>query len=214
MTMVLAKDSSVFIHVIITVAHPLTPISYKFFFLIDSHFTVTITVFELWWHIKQSIRVFWLNIAKNWVFFVIWVLSKLFGTLRKKSEFRQWCYRKRQKVWERKVWISIISLPKFLLLEITVQLPGEVPEGEWLKGNQLWLPSCRNCRGVRREKIGIVATKLLKMGGGKKKKNCGNQLAEILGRNLKKNCGNWFVTMALPKWREKNLWLICGILYN
>ena len=57
-----------------------------------------------------------------------------------------------------------------MLLEITVQLPGEVPEGEWLKGNQLWLPSCRNCRGVRREKIGIVATKLLKMGGGKKKR--------------------------------------------
>ena len=57
-----------------------------------------------------------------------------------------------------------------MLLEITVQLPGEVPEGEWLKGNQLWLPSCQNCRGVRREKIGIVATKLLKMGGGKKKR--------------------------------------------
>ena len=73
-----------------------------------------------------------------------------------------------------------------MLLEITVQLPGEVPEGEWLKGNQLWLPSCQNCRGVRREKIGIVATKLLKMGRGKKKEreNCGNQVAENWGRNL------------------------------
>ena len=53
-----------------------------------------------------------------------------------------------------------------------------------LKGNQLWQPSCRYCRGVRREKIGIVATKLPKMGGEKKKKNCGNQVAKNLGRNL------------------------------
>ena len=53
--MVLAKDSWVFIHVIINVAHPLTPISYEIFISIDSHFTVTITVFELSWRIKQSI---------------------------------------------------------------------------------------------------------------------------------------------------------------
>ena len=39
-----------------------------------------------------------------------------------------------------------------------------------MKGNQLWQPSSRNCRGVRREKIGIVTTKLPKMGGEKKKK--------------------------------------------
>ena len=62
------------------------------------------------------------------------------------------------------------------------------PKEEWLKGNQLWQPSCRNCRGVRREKIRIVATKLPKMGGKKEKKkkeeNCGNQIAENSGRNL------------------------------
>ena len=34
---------------------------------------------------------------------------------------------------------------------------------------QLWQPSCRNCRELRREKIWIVAIKLLKMGGIKKK---------------------------------------------
>ena len=51
--------------------------------------------------------------------------------------------------------------------------------------NQLWQPSCRNSRGVRREKIRIAATKLLKMGRKKRKKretNCGNQVAEIVGK--------------------------------
>ena len=47
MTMVFSKDSWVFIHVIINVTHPLTPISYEIFILIDSHFKATITVFEL-----------------------------------------------------------------------------------------------------------------------------------------------------------------------
>ena len=38
---------------------------------------------------------------------------------------------------------------------------------------QLWQPSCRNCRELRREKIWLVTTKLPKIGGKKKKKNCG-----------------------------------------
>ena len=66
----------------------------------------------------------------------------------------------------------IISLPKFLLLEFAVQLPGEVPEEEWLKGNQLWQPSCRKWE----EK--------------KKRENCGNQIAEKSGRNLIVILGN------------------------
>ena len=78
----------------------------------------------------------------------------------------------------------------------------------------MWQPSCQNSRGVRREKIRIVATKLLKIGGKKKRKkekrnqlwqpscqnwrgekrenkNCGNQVAKN-GRKTKEetNCGN------------------------
>ena len=48
--------------------------------------------------------------------------------------------------------------------------------------NQLWQPSCQNPKGVRREKIRIVAIKLPEMGGKKekrKKKNCGRNLIVI-----------------------------------
>ena len=124
--------------------------------------------------------------------------------------------------WE-KIWILVRRLPKFLLPKSGY--PDEVPEEEkCLKGKkQLWQPSCWNCRGgKRREKKGIVATKLPKLEkkkrivatklqklgpkiGGKKKRNCGSQVAEIEkekknlicgngivenGRGEKKNCGN------------------------
>ena len=63
-----------------------------------------------------------------------------------------------------------MKLPKFLLPKICCL--DEVPEGEKCsKGKkQLWQPSCRNCRGVRIEKKGIVAAKLLKIGGKKERK--------------------------------------------
>ena len=53
---------------------------------------------------------------------------------------------------------------------------GGVPERENNCGNQV-----AEIVGSRREKIWIVATKLLKM-GGEKKKNCGNQVAENVGK--------------------------------
>ena len=113
--------------------------------------------------------------------------------------------------WE-KIWILVRRLPKFLLPKSGY--PDEVPEEEkCLKGKkQLWQPSCWNCRGgKRREKKGIVATKLPKI--GEKEKNCGNQVAEIGAENWRKkkrNCGsqvaeiekekkNWFVVMELSK---------------
>ena len=43
---------------------------------------------------------------------------------------------------------------------------------------------------MTREKIGIVATKLPKMRGKKKKKNCGNQVPENGRKKKKKNYGN------------------------
>ena len=53
---------------------------------------------------------------------------------------------------------------------------GGVPERENNCDNQV-----TEIVGMRREKIWIVATKLLKM-GGKKKKNCGNQVVENEGK--------------------------------
>ena len=44
-------------------------------------------------------------------------------------------------------------------------LPLKCPSGSGRMIYQLWQPSCRNCRDLRREKIWIVATKFLKMGG-------------------------------------------------
>ena len=78
------------------------------------------------------------------------------------AEIQQKYEREREKVGERKFWISIITLPKFLLTE-----------------NQLWQCDCRN-----REKsfffffVAIVAMPLPKMGGKKKNNGCQN-----LGRN-------------------------------
>ena len=96
-----------------------------------------------------------------------------------------------------------MRLQKFLLPEIPAQLPGEVPEG-----------------GVAKRKP-IVATKLLKLQGSQERENnnCGNQIAENLGRNL-----IVILAMKLPKIRrkkrrfrlkiggkKKELWqLICG----
>ena len=50
----------------------------------------------------------------------------------------------------------------------TQALPVKCPSGSAWMIYQLWQPSCRNCRKLRREKIWIVATKLPKMEGKKK----------------------------------------------
>ena len=125
--------------------------------------------------------VFWLNIAENYVYLWYGYCSKLFGNLRKESEFDNGVAKILTKVWERKdkwcdgrrekkFWISIISLLKFLLPN---PLPARINarSAGWSarKGNQLWQPSRRNCRGVRREIIRIVTTKLSKMRGKKRK---------------------------------------------
>ena len=72
----------------------------------------------------------------------------------------------------------------------------------WLKGNQLWQPSCRNYRGVRREKIGIVATKLLKMGEKKERENCGNQVAENLVHKW------YYICIKMESCMSKIIWSI------
>ena len=74
-----------------------------------------------------------------------------------------------------------MRLPKLLLPEILAQLPSEVPEG-----------------GVVERKP-IVATKLSKLQGNEERenKNCGNQVAEILGRNL--------IVLLAMDWRGKNV---------
>ena len=100
----------------------------------------------------------------------------------------KWCDGRREK----KFWISIISLPKFLLPN---PLPARINarSAGWSarKGNQLWQPSRRNCRGVRREIIRIVTTKLSKMGGKKRKERerereriVAIKLLKTWGRNL------------------------------
>ena len=111
--------------------------------------------------------------------------------------------------WE-KIWILVRRLPKFLLPKSGY--PDEVPKEEkCLKGKkQLWQPSCWNCRGgKRREKKGIVATKLPKI--GEKEKNCGNQVAEIGAENWRKkkrNCGSQVA--EIEKEKKKREKLICG----
>ena len=161
-------------------------------------------------------------------------IQSYLGIWRKRMNFGNGVVEILTKVWERKdkwcdgrrkkkIWISVISLPKFLLPNT---LPTRWSAQSARKGNQLWQPSCRNCRGVRREKIRIVATKLLKtwgefnsnLGNGvaenegkkeedlgqnlKEKKNCGNGIAKMGGKK-KKNRNSWFVAMLLPKWKEK-----------
>ena len=60
---------------------------------------------------------------------------------------------------------------------------------------------------MRREKIRIVTTKLLKMGGKKKRENCGNEVAgnegkkKDLGQKLK---GKKIVTIDLWQWNYRN----------
>ena len=88
---------------------------------------------------------------------IIGIVSSYLGNWEKRvnfsngvAEIQQKYEREREKVGERKFWISIITLPKFLLTE-----------------NQLWQCDCRN-----REKsfffVAIVAMPLPKMGGKKK----------------------------------------------
>ena len=83
----------------------------------------------------------------------------------------------------KKFWISVMRLPKLLLPKI--YCPDEVSKGEVLEREKT------NCGNQVAEivgewgerKKGIVATKLLKM-GGKKKKNCGNQVVEIVREGI------------------------------
>ena len=97
-----------------------------------------------------------------------------------------------RKVWERTKMSDVMGREKKMnfgneIIEIHVlpiscswSAPVHARGSAWMV-YQLWQPSCRNCRELR-EKIWIVATKLPKM-GGKKKKNCGYR---NLGEELKK----------------------------
>ena len=79
------------------------------------------------------------------------------------AEIQQKYERERQKVGERKFWISVITLTKFLLPKPANRVGVKCP-----KGNQLWQCHCRNMG----KKI-FVAMPLAKM-GGKKINGCRN----------------------------------------
>ena len=114
--------------------------------------------------------------------FVIWILFKIIWGIEKRSKFRQpYCRNSNKKGWERREkWydngvrkelnfgneVTEIPFARFLLpRSMSLKCPKEKCSGK----NQLWQSSCRNSRGVRREKKRIVATKLLKMNEKKKK---------------------------------------------
>ena len=118
--------------------------------------------------------VFWLNIVENRVYLWYEYCSKLFGKLRKEREFWQHCCRNSNKKYERGKVNDVMGggRKKFefwqwdywnsCCLKFLPDCQVKCLKEEWLKGNQLWKPSCWNCKGVRRDKIRIVATKLPK----------------------------------------------------
>ena len=146
--------------------------------------------------------VFWLNITENHVYLWYGYCSKLFGNLRKESEFWQRCCQNsnksmREKKWVmwweegEKIWISVISLPK-CLLPYTLPARWSAQSAKWnaRKGNQLWQPSCQNCRGVRREKNRRKKKKELWQPScwklrEKFNSNLGNEVAENEGKKKK-----------------------------
>ena len=71
------------------------------------------------------------------------------------AEIQQKYEREKEKVGERKFWISVMWLPKLLLPKLAARAQ---------KRNQLWQCHCWN----RERKKKIVAMLLLKMGGKKK----------------------------------------------
>ena len=104
-------------------------------------------------------QVFWLNIAKNEVYWCYRYCLKLFGKMRKEIEFRQQCCRNYKKKWgERK-----LNFGNEIIKILVLSKLGGVLERENNCDNQV-----TEIVGMRREKIWIVATKLLKMGGKKK----------------------------------------------
>ena len=134
--------------------------------------------------------VFWLNIAKNEVYWCYRYCSKLFGKMRKEIEFRQQCCRKCKKKYnasgERENWIFVMRLPKFLFYPSSAhEVPQVHARGSARKRKQLWQPSCRNCRDEERENM-----------------NCGNQVAEN-GRKKKKEL--W--QPSCRKWRKKKCYI-------
>ena len=95
-----------------------------------------------------SVWVMWLNIAKFTVYLRYRYCSNLFRGMRRESEFWQHHCRNSTKVWEREkekkwerenAWISVMWLPKFLLLNQAVCSKWDV-----LKKNQLWQYHCQN----------------------------------------------------------------------
>ena len=121
-----------------------------------------------------QIGVFWLNIAKNGVYWCYRYWSKVLGKMRKETEFRQRCCRNCKKKYnvlgKRENWISVMRLPKLL------SCPSST--SEW-----------------------IVATKLPKIGGIKKKKK---ELWPKMG-GKKKRKELW--QQSCKKWRKKKCYI-------
>ena len=147
--------------------------------------------------------VFWLNIAKNEVYWCYRYYSKLFGKMRKETEFRQQscrnCKKKYNVSGERENWISVMRLPKFLSYPSSAH---EVPQVH-ARGSAKRENNCGNLVaeivGIRREKTWIVETKFLKM-GGKKKKNCDNQVAENEGKKMLRSQHFYIIFTTNYRW--------------
>ena len=115
--------------------------------------------------IYSIFRVFWLKIAKNIVYWCYRYYSKLFGKMRRETEFRQRCCRNYKKKYneskERENWISVMRLSKFLscwyrqacscrkcrlggALEMETNCGNDIAEnGRKKKKKELWQLSCR-----------------------------------------------------------------------
>ena len=104
------------------------------------------------------------------------ILTKVWEREREKE--------KKKKVGERKFWISVISLPKFLLPKradrVGVKCLKCASARGCPKGNQLWQCHCWNRKGGKF--VAIVAMPLPKMGGKK------IVVAKIWGGIKKKQC--------------------------
>ena len=96
--------------------------------------------------------------------------------------------------------VTEIPYTRFLLpRSMSKKYPKENCSGK----NQLWQPSCRNSRGVRREKKRIVATKLPKFKGRERKKKdkkriVATKLSKMRGKKnqkTKKKQKEWYFTL-------------------
>ena len=136
---------------------------------------------------SQNQEDFWLNIAENRVYLWYRYCLKLFGKLKREANFANPVFEMLiKKGWERREKLCDSGVRKELnfgneIIEIPstrIRLPRlmKCSKEKCLKGkNQSWQSSCRNSRGVTREKKGLWQPSCRKW---EEKKNGDNQVAE------------------------------------